>query len=183
MRGARTIYPRLTGGLGNQMFQIAAAMGLAERLDCNWACPEGMMDFHGLRNPPDVYRPTLFRKLPFSRPGSCSLIREYRWSYHWIRAPRLDTDWMMSGYWQSPRYWEQCAAKVCETFDLSWWTGAEEAGTATAGICQTAVCGALPGWRLSVAPWQASCMRRGILSACAGRVSRGFYARAVHGRH
>lgn len=121
MKGARTIFPRLTGGLGNQMFQIAAAIGLAERLGCGWACPEDMENHHGQGNPPDHYRSNLFRNLRFVRPGAHGLIREYRWRYQWIRIPKLEADWMMTGHWQSPKYWEHCAAKVHAAFDLGWW--------------------------------------------------------------
>lgn len=125
MKGARTIFPRLTGGLGNQMFQIAAAIGLAERLGCGWACPEDMENHHGQGNPPDHYRSNLFRNLRFVRPGAHGLIREYRWRYQWIRIPKLEADWMMTGHWQSPNYWEHCAAKVHAAFDLGWWSGGE----------------------------------------------------------
>lgn len=125
MKDAGTVFPRLAGGLGNQMFQIAAAIGLANRLGCEWAVPRDGGEIYGQGRLPQCYRENLYRYLPFRQPGASLQLRERRTAYHWLRVPRLKTDWTMAGYWQSPRYWEHCAAEVRAAFDLSWWDGGE----------------------------------------------------------
>lgn len=64
------LVPYLQGGLGNQLFQIAACMSYASQLGVDWAIDPNL--FGGARqgHPPEYYRHNLYDKVPFIE--SCS---------------------------------------------------------------------------------------------------------------
>jgi len=135
MSGSVTI--RLVGGLGNQMFQYAAALGLAERqgrglrldLSAFKAYKTWPYQLDCLRVPQDLYT-----GVPLAGPVSASfaarVMRRLKGGYSFrggvYREPHFHFDptffslvgeeILLDGYFQSPRYFEGAAALVCERF-------------------------------------------------------------------
>jgi hypothetical protein len=115
------VVTKVYGGLGNQMFQYAAGLGLAERLgtrllvDASWFFPApdpdrsyelsafGIEPTIGLA---DRLRLALRRKTVHREP-------------HYAYDPLLETlrgAVVLDGYWQHERYFAHCAAAVREAF-------------------------------------------------------------------
>lgn len=125
------IISRLTGGLGNQMFQYAAGRALADRLGTSLsldlsslrsrrksmtARAYGLDSFHtaaGLLEPEELLLPKLAHRLP-SLVGRINRIQV-------LKEPTLDytpsffsssTETLLVGYWQSYRYFSSIAEKL-----------------------------------------------------------------------
>jgi len=117
------IQPRLHGGLGNQMFQIAAAMGMGDKwgrdlvLSCDWN--HGAAGSCG--NPPSTYVRNIYSKLPMYRGQikSHNIVTDI--TENNLNKPYPGTGPIrLSGYFQDPRYWAHISGKVKKSFDLSW---------------------------------------------------------------
>jgi hypothetical protein len=115
-----TIYPRLKGGVSNQMFQIAATIGFARRYGADYRIPLPSSVTQGQGNPPSAYRDTLFRNLPIGDPPpDAVVVTERQFSFHDIQIPDAEHV-VLDGYWQTMKYWEHCRGEVLRAFDTSW---------------------------------------------------------------
>lgn len=138
-----TVVVRLGGGLGNQMFQYAAALGLAVRQDralkmevsAFEACESRSYQLDCLKVPQDLYTGA-----PLSQPGSNSIavrvIRKIKRDVFRASALRKGVycephfhfdpaffklsgvEILLNGHFQSPRYFESVAALLRERFQL-----------------------------------------------------------------
>lgn len=125
----------LRGGLGNQMFQYAAALGLAERQ--NRPLRQDISEFEHYKIWPyqlDCLKvpQSIYRGPPLARPVSSSLTaRVFRkinpgHSFRIYREPHFhfdpavltltDNEILLDGYFQSPRYFEGAEALLREHF-------------------------------------------------------------------
>ena len=109
----------IKGGLGNQMFQIAALYGVA--LDNNLVPVVMKTDSSpSVFHPRPVYWDTVFsrvnsvKQLPFS---SHNIIRETTMQYTPLRLPH-NISFMMDGYYQTAKYFEPHRDKILELFKL-----------------------------------------------------------------
>lgn len=110
------IFVKLAGGLGNQLFQIAAGYAYSKRyntelfLDCSeWSGSQG--------NHPTTYKNTLYSKLKFGNaPDKSFEYSEKRFNYDGI--PFTDGDLIIRGYFQSLKYFEECQEEVKNLFQL-----------------------------------------------------------------
>ena len=106
----------LMGGIGNQMFQIAAIHGLSKQFDSDYGIVEGQFSGGGQCNHPSSYYDSIFKKVPRTShlPSPISLHTEKRWTYYDMESEiRADLDsnrdlkgCMIRGYFQSDRYFK-----------------------------------------------------------------------------
>jgi hypothetical protein len=103
-------------GLGNQMFQVAAAYGLARKhrdrcafnLEATYPLLQG--------NPPAKYKDTLFRHLPrLDGPPPDSIYHEKGFAYREIPCLARQ-DMGISGFFQSEKYFAHCVSEVIHLF-------------------------------------------------------------------
>jgi len=105
------IVPKLKGGLGNQMFTIAAAYGKSLDLNTTIAINYGLQHYGGANQgqPPTDYKDTLFKNIPVTEEMPAALFLERDWVY----APIPDNDNMIiEGYFQCEKHFEKHADKV-----------------------------------------------------------------------
>jgi hypothetical protein len=115
------VVTKLYGGLGNQMFQYAAGLGLADRLDTELA-----VDTSWFRAAPDPDRPYALSAFGISPEQPLGVRTRTR-----LRRPRpfresgygydpaveaLRGDVLLDGYWQDERYFAHCAERVRNAF-------------------------------------------------------------------
>lgn len=111
------IVPRLIGGLGNQLFQIANAYALARRsgntmainYDNGWYC---MSDFAH----PSKYRENIYSNIPETQ-----MIPEPTWTesaYSYSQIPLVDGDISLDGYYQSAKYFNDYSEEIKSLFNL-----------------------------------------------------------------
>jgi len=109
-------YVNIAGGLGNQIFMIAAGYAYAKRYgknliinDLDWSAAQG--------NPPSMYKSTIFKNFEFGRIQSTpTLIAEKREDYD--ELPYVDGDVVLSGYFQSLKYFEDCKDEFINLLEL-----------------------------------------------------------------
>jgi hypothetical protein len=109
------IVPRLSGGLGNQMFQIAAAYALALRVNSKLAINYDRHFSTGQGNPPSKYRDTLFKRIEATDiwPAPVYQYHEYRY-FPVFPARHLQLD----GYFQSGKYFSDYRLEVRDLFEF-----------------------------------------------------------------
>ena len=107
------IVPRLDGGLGNQMFQIAAAIGAANMYDneygVNYDLPHSCIQGHK----PTKYKETFFKDIP-----TTDFVPNQRHDephFHYDTIPDV-RDVLLCGYFQSDRYFEGSRQEIKDTF-------------------------------------------------------------------
>lgn len=89
----------LQGGLGNTLFQIAAAIGQADKYPNDWMIPEGW-----------AYKD--YFSIPEERfIGEYSLPRFNEPEFHYTPIPKCE-DCELFGYFQSERYFKHCEKKI-----------------------------------------------------------------------
>jgi hypothetical protein len=113
-------YIKLQGGLGNQLFQVAAAFAYSKKhktelyLDASdWHASQG-------RNALE-YKDTIFKNFVFDDmyPRSVFLYDEPRFNYDEITRPKCDDPCMkLSGYFQSLKYFEDYKDEFIEMLEL-----------------------------------------------------------------
>lgn len=110
-----TIVPRLSGGLGNQMFQIAAAYALARRVGSKLALNYDKHFNTGQGNHPLKYKDTLYRKIPITDQWPASVYHYHEYIY-WpvlpVRHLQLD------GFFQSGKYFSDCQNEIRDLFEF-----------------------------------------------------------------
>lgn len=92
---------KLQGGLGNQLFQITAAIGTAEKFNTSFLIP---IDWE--------YRS--YFSIPNNNFGNVLLTQYKEPTFHYSEIPQGDFE--LIGYFQSKKYWEHCEDLVKEYF-------------------------------------------------------------------
>ena len=110
-----TINPTLAGGLGNMMFQIASAMGIASKNH------EVAYDFNHvgiLHKYPKDYKDNLFRKVKKQKTPTVDfeniLIEPEDFRYQKVHLPKSNIK--LGGYFQSPKYFNHIKEKIIDLF-------------------------------------------------------------------
>lgn len=97
----------LIGKMGNQIFQIAAAIGYARRYGMEYCVPEKSLD-------PNVWQ-TYF-KFPVVADFNPKVVYQEK-RHHYIKIPYY-ADVRLNGYFQSKKYFEHCINEVRDQFKI-----------------------------------------------------------------
>lgn len=104
----------MSGGLGNMMFQIAAAYGLSKSVGQQLVLnPNHVGTLH---RPPLAYKDTIFKNIKTAE-GSYDfyIIKEESFAYK--RLPSSIRNILLDGYFQSYKYFEHCQDEIRELFN------------------------------------------------------------------
>ena len=111
-----SIYIILSGGLGNKMFQIASAYGIAKSQNKEYYVKDGIRA-HTTQN----YFTNIFRRvkytnrfnkyLVFNEPNNSALLK--------LDIPNLkNTSTLLGGYFQNEKYFKNCRMDILELFQI-----------------------------------------------------------------
>jgi Glycosyl transferase family 11 len=109
------IVPRLSGGLGNQMFQIAAAYALARRVGSKLALNYDRHFSTGQGGHPLKYKDTLFKKIPVTAQWPTTIYRYHEYRYCPLFPSRHV---QLDGYFQSGKYFDDFQDEVRDLFEF-----------------------------------------------------------------
>jgi len=106
---------RLMGGLGNLMFQVAAAYSVAIRDKKNMICDtKDMMTRH---NPYTFYVDNILRNVKFSdNLNSQKYIGEE--GFHYVPIPHMEGNVKLIGYFQSEKYFIEHKKEILDLFEI-----------------------------------------------------------------
>ena len=107
------IIPNIKGGLGNQMFQIAAAIGVAEKNNLQYAINYNLKHNCGQGFKPSKYRNNLFLNIPHTEVTPDITYSEPFFHYQDII---LKGTTLIDGYFQSEKYFNHCNTLVRDIF-------------------------------------------------------------------
>ena len=113
-------YIKLKGGLGNQLFQIAAAFAYSKKHKTELYIDSS--EWHGSQGKNGLeYKDTIFKNFTFddSYPRSVFLYEERRFNYDEITRPKCDNPCVkLEGYFQSLKYFEDYKNEFLEMLSL-----------------------------------------------------------------
>tara|TARA_Y100000034_G_C6805983_1_gene361880 strand:+ start:110 stop:883 length:774 start_codon:yes stop_codon:yes gene_type:complete len=109
----------IQGGLGNQIFQIAAGYSHAKKVGADFAVVDGQHSLPLQGNNISNYKDNVFRHINF-RPSeffkSCTPFRQSGHRYSDIPA---EDNLFLIGYFQSERYFDNCKNDIAELFSIT----------------------------------------------------------------
>jgi len=110
------ITTKLMGGLGNYLFQIAAAYSISIRDHKEFICD--ISDEIIVHTPYLSYKNNIFRKLKLSdHPLSCQIYKEP--FFHFSEIPKVNNSIKLDGYFQSEKYFENLKNEIKNLFEIS----------------------------------------------------------------
>jgi hypothetical protein len=110
------ITTKLMGGLGNCLFQIAAAYSISIRDHKEFIC--NISDEIIVHTPYLYYKNNIFRKLKLSdHLLSCQIHKEP--FFHFSEIPKVDGSIKLDGYFQSEKYFENVKNEIKNLFEIS----------------------------------------------------------------
>tara|TARA_R110002167_G_scaffold98020_8_gene258397 strand:+ start:16770 stop:17522 length:753 start_codon:yes stop_codon:yes gene_type:complete len=99
-------YAKLIGGVGNQLFILAAAYAYSRKYgkellidDSRWSAGQG--------NPPKAYEDNLFRNFKYETSTSNGFINITEKEYNYNKLPNIIGNVCLNGYFQSLKYFEE----------------------------------------------------------------------------
>ena len=111
------IIPRLKGGVGNQMFTIAAGISKAVDLQTDFAINYGAFQHAGGQGKsPDQFKNTLYKKIKETDFIPQEIFHEPDWSYSPITDKK---DMIIDGYFQSKKHFSHNLSHIKDTFIFS----------------------------------------------------------------
>jgi len=114
------ITSRLKGGLGNQMFQIAAAYGTAKLHNTDMAIDLSIKHHSGQGHPHKKYDDNLYKYIPrFEfKNTEYDMYNEPNFSYDAIPKPIDGRHMILDGYFQTEKYFEHCKEGIKTLFHI-----------------------------------------------------------------
>jgi hypothetical protein len=109
------VVPRLSGGLGNQMFQVAAAYALARKVGSRMALNYDRHFSTGQGGHPLKYKDTVFRKIPVTECWPPCIYQYHEYSYMPIYSKK---HLQLDGYFQSGKYFDDYRDEVKELIEF-----------------------------------------------------------------
>lgn len=105
----------LQGGLGNQMFQMAAAWSLSKKIGTECFFDFGSSKIHTQGNPSNKYKNNLFKNITDSRFDitNYKIYNEHRFSYNDLP---LRDNLILNGYFQSEKYFYEYKNQIKNLF-------------------------------------------------------------------
>tara|TARA_R110002051_G_scaffold100754_2_gene171157 strand:+ start:6142 stop:6912 length:771 start_codon:yes stop_codon:yes gene_type:complete len=108
----------LQGGLGNQLFQIAAAYAAAKRNNASYGFIDGQHHLPLQGNDVGTYKTNILRKVPFVAKESFGNPQMYPEPGHqYTPLPETDNLFLM-GYFQSEKYFKDCKEDIRDLFRI-----------------------------------------------------------------
>lgn len=106
----------IQGGLGNQLFQIAAGLSLSKDIDSQFSLLSGQHHLPLQGNRIETYKPNILRHIKFFGDLDNTKFSIYREpSFKYVDIPKLD--WLcLFGYFQSEKYFKHNAKLIKDTF-------------------------------------------------------------------
>jgi hypothetical protein len=109
----------LQGGLGNQLFQVSAALSLSKDLgvECSFPFENHFLPLQG--NKANTYRDNIFsnlKPLPQSHYNKLRVVDEHGFSYD--KLPMVD-DIILRGFFQSEKYFQHNESYLKEIFKMN----------------------------------------------------------------
>jgi len=114
------ITAKLKGGLGNQMFQIAAAYAAAKDYGTEMAIDLSITHSSGQGHPHKKYDKNLYKNIPrFEFKGTeFEMYKEPRFSHMKIPEPPKDKHLIIDGYFQSVKYFKRYETEIRKLFNI-----------------------------------------------------------------
>lgn len=111
------IYPQFLGRLGNNLFQIAACIGYANKHNCGWGILKGYVEPGFQVRQVDVF-------LPWLPAWNGSHFRRYQEpTYDFIEIPFEPRGVRLVGFWQSMKYFAHCQDEVKKIINMPFYDG------------------------------------------------------------
>jgi hypothetical protein len=110
------LVPALRGGLGNQMFTIAATYSKSLDLNCEMAINYSLPHYAMQGNSPLVYKKEFYKNIPETDYIPKKVYAEPDWAY--TPLPN-ETDLLVEGYLQSSKHFEHHAEQIRNLFYFS----------------------------------------------------------------
>lgn len=107
------VIPKLSGGLGNQMFQVANACAYAKRYELDWGINYGLSFCPNQGFTASKYKDNLFKNIPTTTELPTKVYRELSMKYHQI--PKM-CEVLFDGYFQSEKYFEDATDIIRSLF-------------------------------------------------------------------
>ena len=108
------IISNLKGGVGNQMFQIAAGYALAKRSNNQFAINYNLRHVAMTGKPPVHYRESLYIDIPFTQHVPQNVYNEIQEAKYNPITPADDL--FLDGYFQSGKYFSDCKEEIKSLF-------------------------------------------------------------------
>jgi hypothetical protein len=105
---------RLMGGLGNMLFEISTAYATSIRDNKEFVCSTINMSIP--HKPYTEYINNIFRKITFSGITVEPYFGEY--GFHYTKIPKVINDGMLSGYFQSEKYFINYRENILNLFEI-----------------------------------------------------------------
>lgn len=105
----------IQGGLGNQLFQIAAGLALAKELDVEFALHDGQHHLPAQGNRIETYRDNILKNIKFKDLSSLDLTAFYWDSPQYAQLAKTDNQ-VLVGYFQSEKYFSQYSDYIKSLF-------------------------------------------------------------------
>jgi hypothetical protein len=106
----------IQGGLGNQMFQVAAGYAHALRTDKAFCLIEGQHYLPLQGNNIDTYKNNVFRKISFKDYSTLGVLKEYGEDKHSYKKIKPVDDIILCGYFQSEAYFSDYKDEIRSLF-------------------------------------------------------------------
>ena len=110
------ILPRLKGGLGNQMFQIAAAYGHAKDTGQEFAVDFNITHHGGQGHPHMKYKDNLYKDIPTTSFKDREFITYNEPAFRYVPIERHEKDMMIDGYFQCELYFKKHRKDIIKLF-------------------------------------------------------------------
>ena len=109
------IVPRLKGGLGNQLFQIATAYAQSKIVGTDFAINYNLENSLGAGNKCHHYKDTLYKNIPETDYIPSNVYNEPNFSYNKITDNK---DLLLDGYFQSEKYFKEFKSDLKDLFEF-----------------------------------------------------------------
>jgi hypothetical protein len=106
----------LMGGLGNCLFQIAAAYSTSLRDSKTFICQKNVS--HGSHKPLDYYLNNIFGKINFGEVNTNSQLYKEPF-FHYNEIPKTNDNLILNGYFQSEKYFINYRNEILELFAIN----------------------------------------------------------------
>ena len=110
------ITSRLKGGLGNQMFQIAAGYAHAKNIDDEFIIDYNITHHGGQGHPHLKYKDNLFKNIPTGSYKDREFVMYNEPAFRYVPIEQNDKDVMIDGYFQSELYFKDYRDDILNLF-------------------------------------------------------------------